>query len=84
MISSSNVRRTACNETRMKNKIKNVNSNVILNTSNSDEVVKYDKSFLKGVNFLSLQNAVVNYAEIETIHEQNHGWWNSVTLKGNQ
>ena len=53
-----------------------------MNNSDSGEEVEQGKSFLKERSLTALWNVVANYADAETMCEQIHGWWNSVTLKG--
>ena len=52
----------------MKNKIRNANSDLILNASDIGKHVDHGKSFLKG-GTTALWNAIVDQTDSETIHE---------------
>ena len=55
----------------MTNEFKNINSNAIANTSDSDEKVEERSCFLRGGTIAALWNTIMNYFDKESVMEQN-------------
>ena len=57
----------------MINKLKLMNNNIIVNNPDSDEDVEEVSCFPKGSAFAAFFSNVFNYADVECMHEQEHG-----------
>ena len=73
MINSSDVCWNAKNETNMVYRLKNININVIINTSYSGEEIDDSSWFLKGRTVIALRSSIVNYVEVDCMREQEYG-----------
>ena len=82
--SSSDVRLSTKNETRMINKLNHMNKNFIVSDSDSGKEFEKGSCFLKGGAFAVLWNIIVNHVNSECMHDQEHGWCNTVILKVNR
>ena len=73
MISLSDVRWNVKNNMKMPNKLKCMNKNFTINISDSGEEFEKDIFFLKEGTLTGLWSSIVNYLDIEYMHEQEHG-----------
>ena len=64
-------------------RIKIVNKNVIINTSDSGKEVEDCSWFLKGRTVTSFWSSIVTYVEVDFMHKQEYGWWNAAIMTGN-
>ena len=53
-----------------------------MNASDSGEETENSSWFLKGRTITASWNSIVNYVEVESMHKQEHVWWNSVIMTG--
>ena len=84
VISSSDVRWKAKNETNMVHRLKNMNKKVTISTSDSGEEVDHSRWFLKGGTITALWISAFNCVEVDSMCEQECGWCNAVVVTGNR
>ena len=82
MTSSSDVRWTEYNKDKIICNLKNINKNVVLNVSDIGEKVIDGRWVLKGGTATALWSNVAKDVEVESMHEEENGWWNVVMLTG--
>ena len=67
----------------MENKLKSINNQILLNDSDSKEILDNSNSFLKGGAMTVLLNDVVSHMKLVECAEDKHGWWSIVMLERN-